>query len=89
MLTHEVVFKNELRYYLHRFLYLDKNLIVQKISKPFIFRHMGVEFCCGMTFDHSYKNLIMTIGIEDREAYFSIIDLDSVQSLLESLPISQ
>ena len=85
MLVHEVVF-NEWRVYLHRFLFLDKEFHITKASLPFIFQHLGVEYCCGMTIDHSGTQLIVPIGIEDREAYLCCINLDLVRSLLKSLP---
>lgn len=84
-LVHETVYTSQ-RNYLHRFVYMDSDFNIQKVSKPFIFLHKGVEYCCGMAIDHPEKKLIMTIGIEDREAYFSFVDLDTVRSLLEPLP---
>lgn len=72
--------------YAHRFLFLDKDCVVKKVSKPFTYMHQGIEFCCGMTVDHAGKNLVMTLGIKDREAYFGIVDLEIVRSLLEPLP---
>lgn len=85
LLIHETVY-NEQRNYMHRFLYLDPTFHIKKISKPFSFLHLGIEYCCGMTVDHSGSKLILAIGIEDREAYLGIIDLNMVRSLLEPLP---
>lgn len=86
MLVHETVqFEDQSRNYLHRFLYLDKNFIVQQVSKPFIFFHRGIEFCCSMTIDHSETALVMAVGIEDREAYLYTVSLETVQSLLTPL----
>ncbi|MBA3721553.1 MAG: glycosyltransferase [Parachlamydiaceae bacterium] len=85
MLAHEVVFKDQ-RFYTHRFLYADKDFNITKASKPFTFRHQGVEFCCSMTIDHTEKNLVMPIGIEDREAYLAIVDLNTIRSMLKLLP---
>lgn len=82
LLVHETVY-NEQRNYLHRFVYLDKDLNLKQISKPFIFLHNGIEYCCGMTIDHSAKNLIMAVGIEDREAYLCTVNLDVVRAMLE------
>lgn len=82
--VHEVVFK-EGRIYLHRFLYLDQDFKVTKISKPFTYKHIGIEFCCGMTLDHSNKKLLMGIGIEDAEALIATVDLDTVRSMLQPL----
>lgn len=85
VLVHEVVCK-EYRNYIHRFLYLDKDLVVQKASKPFMFNHLGVEYCCSMTQDHSGDNIVMAIGMEDREVYLCTLDKDSIHSILEPLP---
>lgn len=87
MLVHEVTFRNHARYYLHRFIQLDENFIIQRTSKPFTFRHLGVEYCCSMTLDHSRKKLILPIGIEDNEAYLCSIDLDHIRALLRPLPL--
>ncbi len=88
MMIHEVVLLADYsRCYLHRFIYLDRDFIIRQVSKPFTFKHLGIEYCCGMTFDHSDTQLIMTIGIEDHEAYLCFVDLDNVRSLLNPLPI--
>lgn len=81
ILIHEVTFTDQ-RIYTHRFVYLDKNFEVQKLSKPFTFKHKGIEYCCGMALDHEEKNCILTIGIEDRESFLCIVDLDTIRRLL-------
>lgn len=86
MMIHERFYHNDQRVYIHRFVYLDHDLVIQKLSKPFVFLHQGIEYCCQMTLDHSEEHLIMAIGIEDREAYLCSVDLDMVSSLLEPLP---
>lgn len=70
------------RYYFHRFLQLDKDFNITHLSKPFTYKNCRVEFCAGMTVDHSGKTLIMSVGIEDREAILAFIDLAAVRSLL-------
>lgn len=81
VVVHHVAFDND-RFYFHRFLRLDADHNITHYSKPFIYEHHGVEFCSGMTIDHSGTNLIMTVGIEDREAILAFIPLDTVKSLL-------
>lgn len=86
MLVHEVCFLNDSsRVYLHRFVYLDTKFEIKKISRPFTFTHQGVEFCCSMTLDHSEKDVIMTVGLEDNQALICSIDTQDVRSLLLSL----
>ncbi|MBS0620313.1 MAG: hypothetical protein JSS61_02510 [Verrucomicrobia bacterium] len=87
LLVHEVIHLPDYqRNYLHRFVYLDKDFRIQQVSRTFLFRHVGIEFCCAMTYDHSGKNLILPIGIEDREAYLCTVPVDTVRSLLHPLP---
>jgi glycosyltransferase involved in cell wall biosynthesis len=83
MLIHETVYENSHRNYMHRLVYFDQNYNFKKLSKPFTFVHKGIEYCCGMTIDHSEKKLVMSIGIEDREAYLCLIDLETIRSMLE------
>lgn len=87
MLVHEVVPLPEYeRCYLHRFLYLDKDFHITRQTHPFTFLHRGVEYCCSMTIDHTGKQLILPIGIEDQEAYLCFVNLDWIRSLLNPLP---
>lgn len=85
LLVHETVYDDQQRNYMHRFILLDKDFNFKQISKPFIFLHNGIEYCCGMAIDHSATKLIMALGIEDREAYLCTVDLGTVRSLLEPL----
>lgn len=85
MMVHEVITKNRKFFYTHRFLYLNNDFEVTKVSKPFTFKHNGIEFCCAMTVDHEGKKLVMPIGIEDNEAWICFVDLDYVRSLLRIL----
>lgn len=85
MMVHEVSYADQ-RNYFHRFLTLDKNFKVTGCSKPFTLLHKGVEMCLGMTLDHSGSKLVMAVGIEDREAFVGIVDLNTIRSILEPLP---
>lgn len=84
MMIHEVSYLQS-RNYLHRFVYLDKDFQITKVSLPFTFFHHGVEFCCSIALDHEGKELIIPIGIEDREAYLLFVSVDQVRKMLEDL----
>jgi len=86
LMIHEVIWQNA-RTYIHRFLYLDKNFELKKLSQPFTFKHTGVEFCSSMTLDHSNDKLIMGMGIEDKDGCLCIASADSVRSLLKPIAI--
>lgn len=84
LLVHEVLFQpNYERIYIHRFVWIDSQCSLRSLSDPFYFLHQGVEFCCGMQTDHTGQNLILTIGIEDHDAYFCKVPIRTVQSLLK------
>lgn len=85
ILVHEVML-NDVRHYLHRFVYLDRHFNINKISRPFRFLHDGIEYCCGMTTDHAEENLVLAVSIEDRATYLCVTPLDTVREMLEELP---
>jgi predicted GH43/DUF377 family glycosyl hydrolase len=82
LMVHELVLDLE-RNYLHRFLYLDKNFKIERISRPFTFLHKGIEYCCGMTLDHEGKTCIIPIGYEEQKAFLLFVDLDTIRSMLK------
>jgi tetratricopeptide (TPR) repeat protein len=87
VLVHEVVhFVDYQRCYLHRFLFLDRSFKITHLSKPFYFLHLGIEYCCGMTLDHSGDQLIIGVGQEDHEAYLCSVPIQTIRSLLECIP---
>ena len=87
LLVHEVLQQSDFqRVYFHRFVYCDRDFRIKKVSKPFTFQHFGVEYCCGMTLDHTGSQLILSVGIEDREAYLYFYDLKMIQERLYELP---
>lgn len=77
-LVHEVAYPGR-RYYLHRFVYLDRDFHITKLSSPFYFKTVGIEYCAGMTLDHEGKNLVMSLGVEDKEAYLAITPIEEVK----------
>lgn len=82
MMVHELIWKNSMRNYIHRFLFLEKNLKIAKISRPFTFMHIGIEYCISMVLDHSKRNLIIPIGIEDKEAKICLVEIERVKEML-------
>ncbi len=86
VLVHEVVFLDGFeRVYLHRFVWLDQEWNITEISRPFVFKHQGVELCIGMCLDHDQTHLILTLGIEDHDAYFCRISLQNALRLLTKI----
>ena len=92
MMVHEVfrgLIKRRSRYvqrdYIHRLVYLDKDFNITKISLPFKFEGISIEFCTSMTIDHLGKNLVMGVGISDSQAKLFIADLEYIKTLLRDI----
>lgn len=84
-LTHEVSFHHPHRYYLHRFVQLDKSFRLKALSEPFYFRELGVEFCCGMAYHEPREQLILSFGLKDRSAWLMTLSTDDVRACLEAV----
>lgn len=70
------------RVYLHRFLECDDGFAPTRVSAPFVFAHHGVEFACGMLYRREAGDLVIGLGIEDRDAYLCRIDVAVIERLL-------
>jgi hypothetical protein len=67
-------------FYQHRFVHLSDRLQVVAMSKPFSFRHTGVEFCCGAAMLDS--SVLFSFGVEDREAWLCEINHSDIERIL-------
>ena len=84
LIVHEVSFHN-LRYYLHRFLRVDDDWRIVEASPPFFFRRRTIEFCSGACLSHD-ADLLITFGVQDREAWLCRVSLEEVAKQLRPLP---
>jgi hypothetical protein len=85
LLIHEVAYQGR-RYYLHRFVRVDADWRIDRVSRPFYFRHRGIEFAAGACLSHDGADVLITFGVEDREAWLCRIPLHRVLDLLRPLP---
>ncbi len=81
VLIHELNITDR-RNYLHRFLFLNKEFQITKISPLFYFTAPGIEFACGMTWSHNENEIIVSFGKEDKEAYLAIFPKESIEKHL-------
>nr|QBK89843.1 MAG: uncharacterized protein LCPAC101_01260 [Pithovirus LCPAC101] len=76
--VHEVIFASEGRIYTHRFVLYDDSYRIKSVSYPWVFEHIGIEFCRSICLDHSSKFMILCVGIEDTEAKIYKISIDNI-----------
>lgn len=76
-IVHEIIHKDNRRYYYHRFIYLDSNLEVEKISDPFYFIDKTIEYCAGLALVDN--QLWITFGYEDKKAYLIKMDIKNLE----------
>jgi hypothetical protein len=67
---------------LHRFLLLDKNFNVNKLSRPFFFRSKSMEDCSGMVLDKASGKCFMTVNNDGQKPEVVVIDVKALNSLL-------
>lgn len=76
---HEVIDASEGRVYLHRFVRMDRYFNVTAVTPAWVFSHHGIEFCAGLAFRNG--QIILSYGIEDREAWIMRIDAKDIEAL--------
>ncbi len=84
--THEVAKYEPPRRYLHRLVWFDQALRPQRLSRAFIFNDLGVEFAAGLAWHPDGRRLLISYGVDDREAWLGSLEAAAVQRLLELPP---
>ena len=97
-IVHEVIFRQtnngdreyRRRHYCHRFVWMDKNFVVKRISRPFYLQKCETEYVCGMCYEHnrSTGSLLITAGINDSQAHVYAISVDRVQASLRNIALN-
>ena len=83
VVIHETIvsdYKN--RKYLHRFVWLDANWIVQGISPTFYIKDCGIEFVAGLAIakcsNSGVDKFVMSFGYKDSQSWLAFINADAV-----------
>jgi len=81
-LIHDVTFSGQYRTYLHRFVWLDAEFVVKKMSDFFYFQHRGIEYAAGLAYDHAKNRLVASYSVSDSTANLAFFDVDKVMKAL-------
>lgn len=77
--VHETIDEPDGRIYLHRFVKLDKKFHVVAVSPAWVFAGHGIEFCAGLAWKG--KQLVLSYGVKDREAWIMKVDVEEVAAM--------
>lgn len=66
--------------YVHRFAYFENGNSTVRLSAPFYFQHLGIEFAAGLVYFQD--RWFASYGVEDREAWVSEISSETVDKLV-------
>ena len=68
------------RVYLHCWVVLDKaTLRPVKASRPFWFKHRGIEYCLGVCSTAAGKQLQCFVSVWDRESWMCVLDVEELR----------
>ncbi len=73
------------RYYYHRFVLLDTNFNIIKLSPLFFLLDNTIEFVCGLEYDENNNNIIITFGYEDKKSYLINFNFSDLKKILKEL----
>jgi tetratricopeptide (TPR) repeat protein/predicted GH43/DUF377 family glycosyl hydrolase len=70
------------RVYFHRFVWFDADLNLRRVSIPFVFNKPRFEFCAGLAWAKDGEKLIVSYGVDDREAWLGTFDAAELSNFL-------
>jgi tetratricopeptide (TPR) repeat protein len=82
---HEASYLDNRRIYLHRFVEMDRQFQITRVSRLFHVWHTGVEFNCGMCLNHAGDALLLTFSYEEEQSWLLNVPLAEVERML--LPV--
>jgi hypothetical protein len=82
MLIHEWELSGSRRNYFHRFIWLDANHRLARLTLRFFLKRVASEFAAGLAWNVAGTHLIISFGTDDREPALAIVSADEVRSAL-------
>lgn len=81
-LVHELVYDGPLWYYYHRFVWMDAENVLRRLSSRFFFVKVGIEFAAGLCWSSSGERLVMSYGVDDLTSNLAVVDPAEVAAIL-------
>ena len=84
-LVHETEVHDAQRWYRHRFVWFDHAAELRAISRPFFFRATDIEFAAGLAWRTGGRDLVVSYGVRDAEAWIATVEADDVATILDDV----
>ena len=84
-LIHEVQFRDQRRFYQHRFVWFDALNKLRQLSRPFYFQNKGLEFAAGLAWHLDQRRLLISYGAGEKTSWLASVDAAQVKELLQNL----
>jgi glycosyltransferase involved in cell wall biosynthesis/predicted GH43/DUF377 family glycosyl hydrolase len=84
---HEVSWNSarQKRTYYHRMVLFNADMVLSKVSPPFVFNHVRYEFCAGLAWHKDGKRLVFSYGVDDKEAWLGTVNAAEVMSFMQDV----
>ena len=73
-LIHEARVKDGKRLYWHRFVWFDESNRLRGVSRQCFFNKKGIEFAAGLAWHPDGQRLLISYGVDDREAWIATVE---------------
>jgi glycosyltransferase involved in cell wall biosynthesis/DNA-binding transcriptional regulator/RsmH inhibitor MraZ len=84
--VHEAVYCGGKRVYQHRFAKFDRGLLAYKLSLPFVFEEVQIEFCAGLAWHPNCVDLVISYGVRDEKAMVAKVSNQEVAMMFGDYP---
>jgi GR25 family glycosyltransferase involved in LPS biosynthesis len=82
MVVHEWQVLRTRRHYFHRFVWLDQNNRLSRISRRFFFQRIASEFAAGLAWHVTGDRLVVSFGIDDHEPTLAVVEANDIRAAL-------
>lgn len=82
MVVHEWQVQDTRRHYFHRFVWLDEDNRLSRLSRRFFFKQIASEFASGLAWHVTGDRLVVSFGIDDHEPTLAVVDAQDIRATL-------
>lgn len=86
-IIHESVdMNNHFRHYVHRFVYFNHNMVLERMSPRFKINSARIEFVAGLARVPNSADIVFSYGINDSNSWLAVVGADEIRKILEKIP---